>query len=107
MDTAGIRACTSGHVALFAMSSPISTIIMFSADRYTEISVSDIGQHTEMSEKNIIMIKLDGFFRTILKDIDLAMSFENIMLDAIFCKTHSSTNIFLHHAQSIQFYIII
>ena len=28
------------------------------------------------------MIKLDGFFRTILKDIDLAMSFKNIMLDA-------------------------
>ena len=28
------------------------------------------------------MIKLDGFFRMILKDIDLAMSFKNIMLDA-------------------------
>ena len=28
------------------------------------------------------MIKLDGFFRTILKAIDLAMSFKNIMLDA-------------------------
>ena len=61
---------------------PIATIIMFSADRYTVISVSDIGQNTEISEKNIIMIKLDGFFRTILKDIVLAMSFKNIMLDA-------------------------
>ena len=28
------------------------------------------------------MIKLDGFFRMILKDIVLAMSFKNIMLDA-------------------------
>ena len=55
---------------------------MFSADRYAVISVSDIGQNTEISEKNIIMIKLDGFFRTILKDIVLAMSFKNIMLDA-------------------------
>ncbi len=28
------------------------------------------------------MIKFDFFFRMILKDIDLAMSFKNIMLDA-------------------------
>ena len=45
----------------------------------------------------------------ILKDIDLAMNFKNIMLDAVrltqyFVKL-SSTNIFLYHTQAIQFYI--
>ena len=55
------------------------------------------------------MIKLNGFFRMIHKNIDLAMSFEKIVLGIclaqFFAKTHSSTNIFEYHTQSIQFYI--
>ena len=45
----------------------------------------------------------------IRKNIDLAMSFEKIVLGIrlaqFFAKTHSSTNIFEYHTQSIQFYI--
>ncbi len=57
------------------------------------------------------MIKLDGcccwfFFRMILKDNDLTMSFRNIMLDAArlaqyFVKLIMS----LYHTHTIQFYI--
>ena len=57
------------------------------------------------------MIKLDVFFRMTLKDFDLAMSEFQKYHDrrcvsrTIFCKTNSSTSIFLNHAQAIQFYI--
>ena len=59
--------------------------------------------------QNIIMIKLDGFFHTIHKDIGLAVSLKDIMLSlrlrTISFKTYSLTNIFVYRAQSIQFYI--
>ena len=55
------------------------------------------------------MIKLDGFFHTIHKDIGLAVSLKDIMLSlrlrTISFKTYSLTNIFVYRAQSIQFYI--
>ena len=50
---------------------------------------------------NIIMIKLNGFFRIIHKYIGLAMSFEKIVLGIrlaqFLAKTHSLTNIFVYH----------
>ena len=55
------------------------------------------------------MIKLDGFFHTIHKDIGLAVSLKDIMLSlrlrTISFKIYSLTNIFVYRAQSIQFYI--
>ena len=62
-----------------------------------------------MRFSNIIMIKLDRFFRMIHRYIDLAMSLKKncarLSPRTIFFKTHSSTNISVYHAQSIQFYI--
>ena len=58
---------------------------------------------------NIIMIKLNGFFRMIHKYIGLAMSFEKnllgIRLGQFFAKPHSLTYIFIYHTQSIKVYI--
>ena len=43
---------TGHHICCYSLADGerILTIIMFSADRYTVISVSDIGQNTEISD---------------------------------------------------------
>ena len=47
-----------------------------------ESSFSDIGQNTEISDSEHDIDKIGCFFHMILKDIDLAMSLKEIILDA-------------------------
>ena len=85
-------------------------ILWFSSLFSFLILVNDIGM-SQVRFSNIIMIKLDGFFRMIHRYISLAMSLKKILLGYrlahfFFQNSYSSTNISVYHAQSIQFYII-